>query len=186
MTTHIAITGSFASGKSFVLECLKSMGYEIFSCDEYIKKLYEDKVLQKLVINSINGLDEFNKNKLINIIYNDEQSRKKLEAIIHPMVRSGIKKFEEQNSAKSLIFSEVPLLFESGFNQYFSYNICVYCAEKTRLQRAKIRGAKYSELFEKIAKIQLPQEEKKQLADFTIDSEMEIAEIKQSLQKIIN
>ena len=47
MTTHIAITGSFASGKSFVLECLKSMGYEIFSCDEYIKKLYEDKVLQK-------------------------------------------------------------------------------------------------------------------------------------------
>jgi len=185
MTKHIAVTGSFASGKSFVLECLKSMGYSVFSCDEYIRELYKDESLQKLVVSSIDGLDVFDKQKLVTIIYDNVESKKKLEAIIHPMVRAGIKDFEEKNSDKKVIFSEVPLLFESGFNEYFDYNICVYCSEKTRIKRAKIRGIKDDGLFQKITKTQLPQEEKKILADFTINSEVDIFEIKDSLNKIL-
>ncbi len=185
MTKHIAITGSFASGKSFVLECLQSMGYSVFSCDEYIRELYKDENLQKLVVDSIDGLDVFDKQKLVNIIYDDTKSRRKLESIIHPMVRAGIKNFEAKNLDKKIIFSEVPLLFESGFNKYFDHNICVYCSEKTRIKRAKIRGVKDDELFKKITKTQLPQEEKKILADFTIDSEMNAAEIKEILNGVL-
>jgi len=182
---HIAITGSFASGKSFVLKCLKSMGYKVFSCDDYVRKLYEDKKLQKLVENSIKNLDQFDKKKLAIIIYNDNNARKKLEAIIHPMVRSGIEDFAQKNLNEQVIFSEVPLLFESGFDKYFSQTICVYCLEKTRLKRSELRRIEDNDFFEKLKKIQLPQEEKQKLADFTINSEADLFEVKQSLQNII-
>jgi dephospho-CoA kinase len=38
----VAMTGSFASGKSFVLKYLEKIGYKIFSCDDYVKQLYLD------------------------------------------------------------------------------------------------------------------------------------------------
>ena len=40
---NIAITGSFASGKSFVLSCAKELGYKVFSCDDFIRDAYKDK-----------------------------------------------------------------------------------------------------------------------------------------------
>ena len=43
----IAITGSFASGKTFVLKYLEKVGYKTFSCDEYVKQLYLDQNIQQ-------------------------------------------------------------------------------------------------------------------------------------------
>ena len=43
----IAITGSFASGKTFVLKYLEKAGYKTFSCDEYVKQLYLDPNIQQ-------------------------------------------------------------------------------------------------------------------------------------------
>jgi dephospho-CoA kinase len=81
-----------------------------------------------------------------------------------------------------LIFSEVPLLFEAGFDKDFSKIICILCSETTRLKRAKERGIKNLTIFEKIKNIQLPQEYKKKKADYILDSEKEI---KPQLLKII-
>ena len=183
---NIAITGSFASGKSFILHCLYSMGYKVFSCDEYVKTLYEDISIQKIVEISIEGLVKFDKQKLAKIIYNDNELRSKLESIIYPKVRAGIAKFEEENQQEKLIFTEVPLLFESGSDKYFSYNISVFCSEKTRALRAKSRKVFDLDIFEKIKQIQLSQEEKKKRADFIIDSEQSIIKIEIALMTIIN
>ena len=183
---NIAITGSFASGKSFILNCLSSMGYKIFSCDEYIKKLYENISIQELVENTIEGLGKFNKQNLAKIIYEKKESRQQLEKIIHPKVRFAIKEFEENNQEEDFIFTEVPLLFEFGFNEYFSYNICVFCSEKTRVSRANARGIVDPEIFEKIKQIQFSQDEKKNRADFIVDSEQEKEKIEEVLTEIIN
>jgi len=183
---NIAITGSFASGKSFILNCLSNMGYKVFSCDDYVKKLYQDVAIQKLVENSLEGLGAFNKQNLAKIIYNDAGERVKLEKIIHPKVRLAIKAFEEENKKENFVFTEVPLLFESGFDKYFSYNICVFCSEKTRFSRANSRGSIDPMIFEKIQQIQISQEEKKKRASFTIDSEEEQKKIEENLIEIIN
>jgi dephospho-CoA kinase len=183
---NIAITGSFASGKTFVLNCLKSMNYKTFSCDDYVKFLYQDIVIQKLVENSIEGVGKFNKQSLAKIIYNNPKSRDKLEKIIHPKVRAAIKEFEEKYKTEDFIFTEVPLLFESGFDKYFSYNINVFCSEKTRIIRANNRGVIDPVIFEKIKKIQFAQEEKNKRADFVINSEKEKEQIEEKLTEIIN
>jgi dephospho-CoA kinase len=182
---NIAITGSFASGKSFVLSCAKELGYKVFSCDDFIRDAYKDINLQNLVISQIKGLEIFDKKKLSKIIYDNPEAKKKLEFIIHPLVRLGIKSFEEENKNQKIIFTEVPLLFESNFDKHFVCSVCVYCSEETRLQRAKKRGIDDISLYNKIKSAQLPQEEKKRRADFTINSDNSQKEIEKSLKDII-
>ncbi|MDP4708595.1 MAG: dephospho-CoA kinase [Rickettsiaceae bacterium] len=184
---NIAVTGSLASGKSFILNYLSNMGYKTFSCDDYVRKLYQDIAIQNLIKNSLEDLDIFNKQNLAKIIYNDAEARDKLEKIIHPKVRIAIKEFEEENKKENFLFTEVPLLFESGFDKYFSFSICVFCSEKTRIKRANSRGGAIDpNILEKIKQIQLGQEEKKKRADFLIDSEEEDKKIKANLVAIIN
>jgi dephospho-CoA kinase len=181
----VAITGSFASGKSFILELLKSMGYRIFSCDDYVRNLYENEDIKQIVVGEIEGLDIFDKKKLIDIIYTNPKQRKKLEKIIHPMVRQGIKDFETANKAESLVFVEVPLLFESGFEEYFDYSVCVFCDENLRLSRALERKNFSQVIFNELNRIQLPQEEKIKKADFSIKSQDKAEQIKIEIKKII-
>ena len=162
---NIAITGSFASGKSFVLNCAKELGYKFFSCDDFVKEIYEDVDLQNKVVSEISELKLFDKKELSRIIYDDVNARKKLESIIHPLVRKGIKKFEDLHKNQKLIFTEVPLLFESGLDANFSKIICVYCSEEIRLLRSKERGVS-ADLFEKIKLVQMNPAEKKSKIKF--------------------
>ena len=184
---NIAITGSFASGKSFILNCIKSMGYKVFSCDDYVGQLYEDIVFQKLIGSEIEGFGKFNKKNLAKIIFSNNVARKKLEKIIHPRALEAIRGFEEDNIKEALVFTEIPLLFEAGFAKHFFRSICVFCSEEAREERAgSRRGATGSDLFEKIKKTQLSQGEKIRRSDFSVDSEMDAHKIENSLRNIIN
>jgi len=184
---NIAVTGSFASGKSFVLNAVKRMRYKVFSCDDYVGQLYEDIVFQKLIENEIEGFGKFNKKALAKIIFSSDRMREKLQKIIHPMVLEGIREFEEDNIKEELVFTEVPLLFEADFDKYFAHNVCVFCSEMVRRERAKSRNKISGEdFFEKINKIQFSQEEKIKRSDFSIDSEIDIHEIEDSLKNIIS
>ena len=184
--SNIAVTGSFASGKTHIMNCIKNLVYKVFSCDDYVKLLYQEKTITDQIKQEIKILDIFDKAKLAEIIYDDDKMRKKLENIVHPLVRNGIKDFEFDNQNENLIFTEVPLLFESGFDKYFSKVICVFCSEENRWERAKLRKIKDFASFEKIKKIQLPQEVKMAKSDFVINSELDVEErIIEIINKII-
>lgn len=184
----IAITGSFASGKTFVLKYLEKAGYKTFSCDEYVKQLYLDPNIQQELLcifdKKLFG-KIFDKKKLSEIIYNDDTQRKKLEQYIHPKVRKGINDFKNNNIKEPFIFIEVPLLFETGFYAYFDYSICVYCNEESRKTRAQKRGDFNLKIYNKIKNIQLPQEEKKNLANFQINTDLDVEfQIKEIIYKV--
>lgn len=182
----IAITGSFGSGKTFILKYLERMGYKVFSCDEYVATLYLDQNIQKELSNIFDGIGvKFDKKQLTNIVYNNDDQRKKLEEYIHPKVIKGISDFKNKYKNENFIFLEVPLLFEAGFGSHFDYTVCVYCSEGKRKQNAQMRGNFNLELYNKISKIQLPQEEKKKLADFQINTDINIeTQINEIIKKL--
>jgi len=184
----IAITGSFASGKTFVLKYLEKAGYKTFSCDDYVRELYLQPHIQKdlLCIFDKKLFGEiFDKKRLSQIIYNDDIQRQKLEQYIHPKVRKEINDFKNKHIDEPFIFVEVPLLFETGFNNYFDYSICVYCSEESRKDRATERGDFYLKIYSKIKNIQLPQEKKKNLANFQINTDLDIEiQIKEIIAKV--
>ena len=54
---NIAVTGSFASGKTHIINYIKNLGYKVFSCDDYVKLLYQDKTITDQIEQEIKGLD---------------------------------------------------------------------------------------------------------------------------------
>ena len=123
----VAITGGIGSGKSLVLNILKEWGYSTFSCDEIYKELSFNKdYLEKLKAVfpcAVNDLGELNREALSQVVFNNKNELKKLNALAHPLVFQNLRK--KIDDANGVVFSEVPLLFESGAEKDFDYVIIV-------------------------------------------------------------
>lgn len=135
----IAITGMMGSGKSEASAYLFSKGYLVLNSDEIVADLYQydEKLirqLQALTPQSITTNNQIDKNKLKAIIFEDEALRKKVEYIVHNAVKQVLLSAFE-SCFQALIFVEVPLLFESGFDCLFDDIICVDIEPDLQLER---------------------------------------------------
>ena len=136
MPKKIAVTGGIGSGKSKVLSILQEKGFPVFSCDEIYKDIIRrpDYVLEigrifpKVIENG-----EINRAYLAQIIFNDEEKRKALNAVAHPFIMREL--FERMNGVNSYkVFAEVPLLFEGNFEKLFDDVWVVDRAVETRIE----------------------------------------------------
>jgi dephospho-CoA kinase len=135
----IAITGNIGSGKTTVSRIFESTGIPVFYADEEAKKLYSNtEVLLK--VKSLFGENVFENNiisyrKLAELVFNDPESLKKLESVIHPLVATAFKQWAEQQKNRDCVIMENAVLFEGGFDKLFNVIIVVTCPEPIRLQR---------------------------------------------------
>ena len=75
------------------------------------------------------------KNEIKKLIRQKKINLKKLEKIIHPIVRTKMKKFVNKNNKKKILIFEIPLLIESKLVKHFDIIILVSCPRKIRIQR---------------------------------------------------
>lgn len=181
----IGITGSLASGKSFVLHYLASMGFHTFSADEFVKQLYEDHEIQSQILNLMPELKIFDKIEIARLIYHNHRLRKKLQDFIHPFVINALLSFKENNKNDRFIFAEIPLLFESNFECYFNLIVTTFCSEESRLDRARIRSNFDQQIYDFIKTIQLPQDYKIKKADFAINTDTNLIEFESQVWQLI-
>ena len=131
---RIAITGGIGSGKSFVLDAIKQMGYETFSCDEIYREICDEKNYVRRLEEefgkvSLNG--KLDKAALAKIVFSDEEKLKKLNEIAHPIIMKNLS--ERMDKIKDVCFVEVPLLFEGGYEDLFDKIIVVTRDKKERI-----------------------------------------------------
>jgi len=157
----IAVTGGIGSGKSVALEYLRGKGYPVFSCDEIYKKIihcseYIEKIGHLFPDVIIEG--NINRRKLAEIVFTDEIKRKQLDDVAHPLIMQQLMS-EMEKCADDLIFAEVPLLFEGGFEYLFDKIIVIL-----RDKNCRIRG------IEKRDFISMEEAEDRLKAQFDYDS----------------
>ncbi len=181
---NIGITGSLGSGKTAILNYLIECGYKAFSCDRSVHELYDAPHVMSAVLKAIPELKQFDKNQLSQIIYADPKIRKILEELMHPMVAKLLEAFLKQNSDSNLVFSEIPLLFEAGWEKYCDVVITLHCDAKIRLQRVTERGMD-PKIFGLIEASQLPEATKIAKADFIIDTSASWEGVVRMLEGII-
>jgi dephospho-CoA kinase len=172
----VGITGSYASGKTFLLDYLASLGYKTFSADKCIKELYRNPEIQNMVLNILPQLKNFDTANIAELIYSSDSARNALQSFIHPFVVEGLASFKQQNSKLDITFAEIPLLFEAGFEQYFDFCVTVFCSEQTRLKRAEERNIFNLKAYNKIKQIQLSPKIKMAKAHFVINTDLDLAE----------
>jgi dephospho-CoA kinase len=160
----IGITGSVGMGKTFVLNLFKFHNIITFNADQEVARLLkEKKIIKKIaaVFPSVVNDHNIDKAALAEIVFNDKLMLKKLENIIHPIVKRSVLRFIARSKArhKKIIAIEVPLLFEKSYQKFFDVVIVVsspgFIQKRRLLKRPSIT-------LDKIKQI-----EKHQLNDFT-------------------
>ena len=181
----IGITGSLASGKTTASKILSYGRGPLFSADKAVKNLYKDKNFKKLLSKKFNiKNDNSIKKSLRKIILSNKKNIKKLEKIIHPQVRTDMKKFTDKNKNRKLLFYEIPLLIESKLMKYFNIIIFVKAKRNLRLKRFKLKNED-EKLFDFFNKKQLNDNKKIKFCDYVVVNEKNLRILKKNLLDII-
>lgn len=175
----IGLTGGIASGKSTVANMLVERGAALVDADAIAREVVLPGSPALLEIAEQFGqaviLDDgsLDRKKLGQVVFRNTEARKQLEAITHPRIRQLMLARMaqlEQNDPKRLVVVDIPLLYESGLQTLFEEVMLVYVPSQVQLQRLMQRdGLDESEARARIDS-QMPIDEKKQLADITIDN----------------
>jgi dephospho-CoA kinase len=183
----IGITGTIASGKTSVSVSLKRRGMPVFNADNYAKMaLHKGNVCYEQLV-TVLGRDVLDENedidahKMAEIIFNDEQKRKAVNGIVHPFVRKGMEKFFAAHTDKPIVFAEVPLLFESHWEDAFD-QVCVITCDKEEAVKRMMRDRSYTKQeAEKRYASQIDPEKQKEMADYVLLNNDDRKELEQKI-----
>lgn len=171
----LGITGSIGTGKSFVGKVLAEAGIPVIDTDLLVHELFSS---DPALIASLTDLfgKEILKNGIIdrqslgNIVFNDVEKRKLLEALVHPAVRREIARRREEFKNEPLIAELVPLLFEANLQSNYNQIWAVVASEELLIQRLQQRnGLTPLEAKQRIDS-QSSQTLKAELADWTVNN----------------
>jgi dephospho-CoA kinase len=194
MAFTIGLTGGIASGKSTVSAMMRELGLPVIDADEAARAVVRpgEEAYRQIVAAFGPGIlradGEIDRAKLGAIVFNDEQQRKVLNAIVHPAVRKKMlaeKEAHIRSGAKTVVL-DIPLLFESGLTHWVDKVLVVYVDDDVQLRRLMARNGFTEE--EALARIrsQWPMAEKVKRADAVIDNNGTIEETRRQLLAILH
>ncbi len=189
----LGLTGSIGMGKSTAARMLKRMGVPVFDSDADVHKALSPKgmAFEEVAVTFPASWDKksgaINRKTLGGIVFEQEHKRKELEAILHPVVQRGQRKFiaAMQRIGKKIVVLDIPLLFEIGAETRVDYTICVTAPYPIQRRRVLARPHMDERRFLKILGQQMPDAEKQALADFVVQTGQGYATTYRQLQKIV-
>ena len=197
MIKIVGITGGIGSGKTTLSKYLKKAGFEVHESDAVVSQMYKKpsklfvKFLKHNLSKDIVKRGHINKQKITEIIFNNDGVRKKLENYIHIAVKKSRDGFikKNQKNKKGIIFIDIPLLFEKNLEKKFNSTLCVIATKKIRTKRVLRRNKYTKETLNKIYSTQTTDKERKKRSQIIIYNNKTkkdfIFSIKKALVKIV-
>lgn len=171
---NIGITGSIACGKSTVSNYLKEKGYTIIDADKLGHiALTSDEVKEKLKKSfgyTILENNEISREKLGKLVFGNNENLKVLNSIVHPYIRKIILQLQEKHRDERLVFLDIALLFEAGFEDLVEKIIVVHVDEKIQLARLMSRNALSKEQAMFRIESQMSSNDKSKLGNYVINN----------------
>jgi dephospho-CoA kinase len=186
----LGLTGSIATGKTFVAEIFKQQEIKIFYSDIEIANLLKSQkiiweVSEKIELASAIKDKTIDKKLLSNIVFNDLDALKALENILHPRIEVKIKAFINDHQFEKLILLDIPLLFEKNYQVYCRKVITSFCSEKTQKERAMGRKNLDNNRYNFIIKRQMPGNVKAALSDYLVYTDISKTYTKKQVEQIL-
>ena len=173
----IGLTGGVGSGKSTVATMLRELGAVVVDADEASHAVYEPGTPGfETVVGEFGDYyvsdGHIDRQRLGELIFKDAASRRRLNAIVHPLVRDWMaaRTAEAAEQGADVVVQDVPLLFENGLDPLFSSVVLVYVPEEMQLARL-VEGRGFTpERARAVIATQVPIEEKRRRAHIVIDN----------------
>jgi dephospho-CoA kinase len=173
----IGLTGGVGSGKSTVADMLRHLGAVVVDADEAAHAVYEpgtpgfESVIREFGDYYVRD-GRIDRQRLGELVFKDAASRRRLNAIVHPLVREWMaaRTVEAAEHGAEVVVQDVPLLFENGLERLFSSVVLVYVPEEMQIKRL-VEGRGFTpERAGAIIATQVPIEEKRRRAQHVIDN----------------
>jgi dephospho-CoA kinase len=168
------LTGSIGMGKSTVAAYLREKGIPVHDADKIVHDLYSGEAvpLIEAVFPGTARDGTIDREALSKAVLGSAEALKKLEAIVHPLVRRTEWRIllKEQDKGADLALIEVPLLFETRAESFYDAVIVVSAPEQMQRARLMARPGMTAEKVEAILARQWPDDLKRAKADFVVDT----------------
>jgi len=181
----IGLTGNIGSGKSTVAAFLREMGYPVLDADLLSERARELKKaeLKALFPEAFLG-EELDRRRLAQLVFSDPQRLRALEELIHPEVRRLLEE-ELSRLEAPLVFVEIPLLFEKGWEGRLQGTILVAAPLEERLKRAMARSGLSREEVLARERAQMPEEEKRRRATWVLENRGSLEDLRAQVQALL-
>lgn len=171
----VGLTGSIATGKTEVAKLFAAAGIPVFDSDAEVHALYAGKAAAELLGRTFPGVvvdGRIDRQRLGQAVLGSPEDLKKLESLIHPLVRKRQEDFiaHWQKQRASIVVLDIPLLFETGREKELDYVIVVSADEGIQRERVLARPGMTEEKLASILTRQMPDAEKRRRADFVIEN----------------
>jgi dephospho-CoA kinase len=174
MSFLLGLTGSIGMGKSTTADMFREAGVPVWDADATVAKLYAKGGAAVAPLSALNmGLiqnDTVDRAALKNWVKTDPNALNRLESLIHPLVAADRAKFIDDHAEQSLIVCDIPLLYETGADQWLDAVLVVTTAAETQKARVMARAGMDPQLFDQILARQMPSSEKIARADYVIET----------------
>jgi dephospho-CoA kinase len=170
----LGLTGSIGMGKSTTAKMFAEAGVPVYDADATVHQLYEGEAVAAIEAafpgTIVNG--KVDRTLLSPRVVHDAEAMKRLESIVHPMLRAHHQKFldDAEKSGAPVAVVDIPLLYETGGESRVDAVVVVTTAPDVQRERILAREGMTPEKLDAILVKQLPDAEKRRRADFVVDT----------------
>ena len=186
----IGLTGSIAMGKSEAARILADYGLPVFDADAEVHKLYDSERGAKLIapfVPEATRENKVNREIVTKAVLADQSLLSTLEKVVHAEIRKSREAFivaAAAEGAKAAVV-DIPLLFETGSQRDFDKTIVISASATKQKMRALARTNITQERLAMILSRQMPDIQKRSLADVVVENNGTIAELKIKLNELM-
>ncbi|WP_429912811.1 dephospho-CoA kinase [Glycocaulis sp.] len=188
----IGLTGSIGMGKSTTAALFAQQGVPVFDADAAVAEMYAPggeavKPLNAVFRDVVAG-GRVDREALSAHLKDNPQDFARLEAIVHPLVaarRAGFLEQARKDGAWCVLF-DIPLLFETGMEGHVDIVVVVSAPEDVQRTRVLAREGMHAEKLDMILARQTPDGEKRQRADFIIDTSKGVDDARQQVRAVLD
>ncbi|KQQ41490.1 dephospho-CoA kinase [Nocardioides sp. Leaf307] len=173
---RVGLTGGVASGKSTVSGLLRELGAVVIDADQLAREVVERgtpglaRVVEEFGEGLLTPEGDLDRPAMGRLVFGDEQARRRLEAIVHPLVFERYAEAEAAAGPDDLVVHDIPLLVESGRAGDFDAVVVVDAPRELQLERmVGDRGWTREDAESRIA-AQATREQRRAVATYVVDN----------------
>lgn len=170
----LGLTGSIGMGKSTTARFFAEEGVPVLDADAVVHALYDGEAVAAIetAFPGTSKDGRIDREELSRRVVGDPAALKRLESIVHPLVRAAQARFlaDAERSGAPVAVLDVPLLFETGGDQRVDAVVVVSAPADVQRARTLDRAGMTAEKFDALMQKQMPDAEKRRRADFIVDT----------------
>ena len=188
MAFGVGLTGGIGSGKSLAAQFFSQLGALVIDADQLARSVIErgsegfDEVLLRFGDTILKNGD-IDRVALGQIVFENPQAKKDLEAIIHPRIRDEFEEAVASLNPGQILVYEIPLLVETNAADRFDYVVTVESQPELRKERLRARGMFHSDIEKRMAS-QATEAERRAVADCVITNDASEDELLRQVENV--